>query len=57
MAIERILDDPVFAQELRKRSLRHVREKWQISGAIDRLEEALLDLASKGPPKGALQKA
>jgi glycosyltransferase involved in cell wall biosynthesis len=47
LAIERLLDDPVLARELRVGSLAHVRTKWPITAAIDRLESALCELAMR----------
>jgi glycosyltransferase involved in cell wall biosynthesis len=51
--IERLIDNPEFAAELRERSLRYVRAKWHIKDAVDRLEAALFETiggdASKVP--------
>jgi glycosyltransferase involved in cell wall biosynthesis len=43
-AIERLIDDIDFTRQLRERSLRHVRARWGVKAAIDRLEIALLEL-------------
>jgi glycosyltransferase involved in cell wall biosynthesis len=42
-AIERLIDDPKFASDLRRRSIRHVKSKWSMETAIDRIEAALCD--------------
>jgi glycosyltransferase involved in cell wall biosynthesis len=43
-AIERLIDEPAFAAELRARCVCYVRDKWSMKGAIDRLETALMSL-------------
>jgi glycosyltransferase involved in cell wall biosynthesis len=43
-AIERLIDEKDFAKELRKRSVYWVRSKWQLTSAIDRLEQALVEV-------------
>jgi glycosyltransferase involved in cell wall biosynthesis len=40
-AIERLIDDPKFATDLRRRSIRHVNNRWSMEAAIDRIEAAL----------------
>jgi glycosyltransferase involved in cell wall biosynthesis len=52
-AIERLIDDTEFARELRERSLHYVRANWQIKGATDRLEAALIAVKQGNPSIGA----
>ena len=47
LAIERLIDHPVLAHKLRVSSLAHVRTKWPITAAIDRLESALCEVAMR----------
>jgi glycosyltransferase involved in cell wall biosynthesis len=50
-AIERIIDDPCFARELRLRALRDVNDRWRIKDAIDQLESALIKVQQNGMPR------
>lgn len=52
-AMERLIDDPKFARDLRERSLRYVRTNWHIQGATDRLEAALVGVKQENASTGA----
>lgn len=46
-SIERLIDDPTLASELRSRSIQYVRNKWRMDMAIDQIETALYDVAKQ----------
>ena len=51
-AIERLIDNPALAQDLRERSLHYARTCWPMKEAIDRLESALIK-ASRTSDRGS----
>ncbi len=44
-AVQRLLDDPDLARRLGRQATEHVRRRWSLSAAIDRLEQELLTAA------------
>jgi glycosyltransferase involved in cell wall biosynthesis len=44
-AIERLIDDRGFSNEMRKRALSHANSNWKMTDAIDRIESELIKLS------------